>query len=73
MTANGLLHLPQHGVLHDVDEASILAAIDELVKERKLVRRGRNTRRWRCRARQRPARRASSGAAAEAMAAAAGR
>jgi ATP-dependent DNA helicase RecQ len=41
MTAHGLLHLPQHGVLHDVEEASILAAIDELVAERKLVRRGR--------------------------------
>jgi superfamily II DNA helicase RecQ len=41
MTANGLLHLPQHGVLHEANEASILAAIDELVKERRLVRRGR--------------------------------
>jgi ATP-dependent DNA helicase RecQ len=41
MTANGLLHLPQHGLLHEADEASILAAIDELVKERRLVRRGR--------------------------------
>jgi ATP-dependent DNA helicase RecQ len=41
MTAHGLLHLPQHGLLHDASEASILAAIDELVKERRLVRRGR--------------------------------
>jgi ATP-dependent DNA helicase RecQ len=41
MTAYGLLHLPQHGLLHDASEASILAAIDELVKERRLARRGR--------------------------------
>jgi ATP-dependent DNA helicase RecQ len=41
MTANGLLHLPQHGLLQEANEASILAAIDELVKERRLVRRGR--------------------------------
>jgi ATP-dependent DNA helicase RecQ len=41
MTAHGLLHLPQHGLLHEASEASILAAIDELVKERRLVRRGR--------------------------------
>jgi ATP-dependent DNA helicase RecQ len=41
MTAHGLLHLPQHGLLHDASEDSILAAIDELVRERRLVRRGR--------------------------------
>ncbi len=41
VVAHGLLHLPQHGVLHEANEASILAAIDELVKERRLVRRGR--------------------------------
>ncbi|HSK01231.1 MAG TPA: RecQ family ATP-dependent DNA helicase [Kofleriaceae bacterium] len=41
MTAHGLLHLPQHGLLHEASEASILAAIDELVKQRRLVRRGR--------------------------------
>jgi ATP-dependent DNA helicase RecQ len=41
MTANGLLHLPQHGALQDASEASILVAIDELVRERRLVRRGR--------------------------------
>jgi ATP-dependent DNA helicase RecQ len=41
MTAHGLLHLPQHGLLQDANEASILAAIDELVQERRLVRRGR--------------------------------
>lgn len=41
MTAHGLLHLPQHGQLHEASEASILAAIEELVKEKRLVRRGR--------------------------------
>ena len=41
MTAHGLLHLPQHGLLREASEASILAAIDELVKERRLARRGR--------------------------------
>jgi len=41
MSANGLLHLPQHGLLREANEASILAAIDELVKERRLIRRGR--------------------------------
>jgi len=38
---NGLLRLPQHGSLADQAEASIDAAIEQLIRERKLVRRGR--------------------------------
>jgi ATP-dependent DNA helicase RecQ len=37
---NGLLRLPQHGSLADQPEASIEAAIEQLIRERKLVRRG---------------------------------
>ncbi len=38
---NGLLRLPQHGALIDHGEASIEAAIEQLIRERKVVRRGR--------------------------------
>jgi ATP-dependent DNA helicase RecQ len=38
---NGLLRLPQHGSLADHSEASIDAAIEQLIRERKVVRRGR--------------------------------
>lgn len=39
--ANGLVHLPQHGRLGEVPEADILATIDKLIADRRLVRRGR--------------------------------
>ena len=39
--ANGLVHLPQFGKLAGASEASIAAAIDRLIAERRLVRRGR--------------------------------
>ncbi len=38
---NGLLRLPQHGSLAEHSEASIEAAIEQLIRERKLIRRGR--------------------------------
>ena len=38
---NGLLRLPQHGSLADHSEASIEAAIERLIREGKVVRRGR--------------------------------
>jgi ATP-dependent DNA helicase RecQ len=41
VAAQGLVHLPQYGQLAALDEASIVAAIDLLIRERKLVRRGR--------------------------------
>ncbi len=41
VTANGLDRLPQHGRLADCSEASIVAAVDQLVRDRQLVRRGR--------------------------------
>jgi ATP-dependent DNA helicase RecQ len=41
MAAHGLLRLPQHGMLAERDEASIVAAIDGLIAQRRLVRRGR--------------------------------
>jgi len=41
MAANGLLRLPQHGMLAERDEASIVATIDTLIANRRLVRRGR--------------------------------
>ncbi len=41
VAAHGLLHLPQHGSLGELSEASIGAAIDQLIRERRLVRRGR--------------------------------
>ena len=37
----GLLRLPEHGALVDADEDAIVAAIDGLVRARKVVRRGR--------------------------------
>ncbi|MBK9035551.1 MAG: ATP-dependent DNA helicase RecQ [Myxococcales bacterium] len=37
----GLLDLPEHGALGDADEDAIVATIDALVRERKVVRRGR--------------------------------
>jgi ATP-dependent DNA helicase RecQ len=40
MTAHGLLHLPQHGRLAAVSEDAIVATIEQLIRERKLVRRG---------------------------------
>jgi len=39
--AHGLTHLPQFGKLAEVSEASIVATIDRLIAERRLVRRGR--------------------------------
>jgi ATP-dependent DNA helicase RecQ len=41
MIAHGLVHLPQFGKLVEVSEASIVATIDQLIAERRLVRRGR--------------------------------
>ncbi|HEY5937620.1 MAG TPA: HRDC domain-containing protein, partial [Kofleriaceae bacterium] len=41
VSAQGLVHLPQYGQLAALDEPSIIAAIDQLIRERKLVRRGR--------------------------------
>jgi ATP-dependent DNA helicase RecQ len=41
MTAHGLLHLPQHGALAHQSEASIIAAIEAMIAERRLIRRGR--------------------------------
>lgn len=41
VAANGLLHLPQHGALAAHDEAAIVATIEQLIRERRLVRRGR--------------------------------
>jgi ATP-dependent DNA helicase RecQ len=41
VAAHGLLHLPQHGALATRSEASIVQAIEQLIRERKLVRRGR--------------------------------
>ncbi|MDB4963913.1 MAG: ATP-dependent helicase RecQ [Myxococcales bacterium] len=40
MSANGLLRLPQHGHLAAVSEDAIVATIEQLIRERKLVRRG---------------------------------
>ncbi|MEJ7596789.1 MAG: RecQ family ATP-dependent DNA helicase [Kofleriaceae bacterium] len=40
ITVQGLVHLPQHGRLAALDEASIVAAIDQLIRERRVVRRG---------------------------------
>ncbi|HEX3764696.1 MAG TPA: RecQ family ATP-dependent DNA helicase [Kofleriaceae bacterium] len=39
--ANGLVHLPQFGQLAEASEAAIVAAIDRLIAERRLVRCGR--------------------------------
>ncbi len=41
MTAHGLLHLPQHNALAHRSEASIIATIEELIRARRLIRRGR--------------------------------
>src|SRR4051812_12147591 len=41
MIAHGLVHLPQFGKLAEVSEASIVATIERLIAERRLVRRGR--------------------------------
>jgi ATP-dependent DNA helicase RecQ len=41
MTAHGLLHLPQHGALAHHSEASIIAAIESMIADRRLIRRGR--------------------------------
>ncbi|MBA3457677.1 MAG: ATP-dependent DNA helicase RecQ [Deltaproteobacteria bacterium] len=41
MTAHGLLHLPQHGQLATSSEDSITETIEQLIRERRLVRRGR--------------------------------
>jgi ATP-dependent DNA helicase RecQ len=41
MTAHGLLHLPQHGALAHQSEASIIGAIEAMIAERRLIRRGR--------------------------------
>ena len=41
MSAHGLLHLPLHGALADASEEAIVATIDQLISERKLVRQGR--------------------------------
>ncbi|HEV7556101.1 MAG TPA: RecQ family ATP-dependent DNA helicase [Kofleriaceae bacterium] len=41
VVAHGLLHLPQHGALHASSQDDIVATIDQLIRERRLVRRGR--------------------------------
>ena len=41
VAAAGLLDLPEHGALGDVDEDAIVATIDSLVREGRAVRRGR--------------------------------
>ena len=41
MATNGLLHLPQHGALAAHDEPAIVATIEQLIRDRRLVRRGR--------------------------------
>ena len=41
VVAQGLERLPQYGTLGEVSEAQILATIDQLILERRLVRRGR--------------------------------
>jgi superfamily II DNA helicase RecQ len=41
VVAHGLVHIPQFGRLSEVSEASIVATIDQLIRERRLVRRGR--------------------------------
>ena len=52
MAANGLLHLPQHGALAAHSEAAIVATIEQLVRDRRLVRtRPQVSRRSRCPAR----------------------
>jgi len=41
VVVQGLERLPQHGVLAELDEDAIVATIDQLIHERRLVRRGR--------------------------------
>jgi len=41
LSAGGLLQLPEHGALREESEAAIVATIDQLLRERKLERRGR--------------------------------
>jgi ATP-dependent DNA helicase RecQ len=41
VVSQGLERLPQYGTLGEVSEAQILATIDQLIRERRLVRRGR--------------------------------
>jgi ATP-dependent DNA helicase RecQ len=41
VVAQGLEHLPQYGALAAADEASIIATIDQLIRDRRLIRRGR--------------------------------
>jgi ATP-dependent DNA helicase RecQ len=41
VVAHGLVHLPQFGTLAEVSETSIVATIERLIAERRLVRRGR--------------------------------
>ncbi len=40
VAAHGLMHLPQHGALREVSEATVIATIEHLVAQRQLVRRG---------------------------------
>jgi ATP-dependent DNA helicase RecQ len=41
VVTQGLDRLPQHGALAELDEDAIVATIDQLIRERRLVRRGR--------------------------------
>jgi ATP-dependent DNA helicase RecQ len=41
VVAQGLERIPQYGTLAEVDEAAIVATIDQLIRDRRLVRRGR--------------------------------
>lgn len=41
MSAHGLLHLPQYGQLAAISEESITETVEQLIRERRLVRRGR--------------------------------
>jgi ATP-dependent DNA helicase RecQ len=41
VVAQGLVRIPQFGVLAEADEAAIVATIDQLIGDRRLVRRGR--------------------------------
>ncbi|MBX3157548.1 MAG: ATP-dependent DNA helicase RecQ [Deltaproteobacteria bacterium] len=41
VAAHGLLHLPQHGALAGVSEESLAAGVEQLIRARRLVRRGR--------------------------------
>jgi ATP-dependent DNA helicase RecQ len=41
VVTQGLERLPQHGALAELDEDAIVATIDQLIRERRLVRRGR--------------------------------